>query len=111
MLPIPRAFGYLVPTIEKQHVLGVVFDSMTFPAQNPNKTIVTVMMGGENHQDLIQLPADELANIAMQHLGWIRVPSETASLNKWHQALPQCAVTPLSLQSVVLSLSSPTGTL
>ncbi|XP_018016994.1 protoporphyrinogen oxidase-like [Hyalella azteca] len=38
------AFGYLVPSCEPSKVLGVIFDTCTFP--QANKTVLTVMMGG-----------------------------------------------------------------
>ncbi|XP_068220174.1 protoporphyrinogen oxidase isoform X2 [Palaemon carinicauda] len=38
------AFGYLVPSSEPCKVLGVIFDTCTFP--QGNRTIFTVMMGG-----------------------------------------------------------------
>lgn len=41
-----KGFGYLVPTLEKEEILGVVFDSAVFPEQNghPDQTRLTVMM-------------------------------------------------------------------
>lgn len=38
------AFGYLVPSSEPSKVLGVIFDTCTFP--QGNRTILTIMMGG-----------------------------------------------------------------
>jgi oxygen-dependent protoporphyrinogen oxidase len=48
VLPV-RGFGYLVPTREKEAVLGVVFDSEIFPQQNnfSSETRLTVMTRGE----------------------------------------------------------------
>lgn len=45
VLPI-KGFGYLVPSIEQQEVLGVMFDSEIFPQQNyyPEETRLTVML-------------------------------------------------------------------
>lgn len=37
-------FGYLVPSSESNHVLGVIYDTCTFP--QGDRTILTVMMGG-----------------------------------------------------------------
>lgn len=39
-----NAFGFLIPPSEKRPILGVIFDSCTFP-QN-DFTVLTVMMGG-----------------------------------------------------------------
>ncbi|MES2345179.1 MAG: protoporphyrinogen oxidase [Chlamydiota bacterium] len=41
-----RGFGYLVPTFQKQEILGVIFDSCIFPQQNGHReqTRLTVLM-------------------------------------------------------------------
>ncbi|KAK9761305.1 oxygen-dependent protoporphyrinogen oxidase [Basidiobolus ranarum] len=53
VLPI-QGFGYLVPPIEKEPVLGVVFDSSNLPEQDHGKDItrITAMMGGHRFQEL-----------------------------------------------------------
>jgi oxygen-dependent protoporphyrinogen oxidase len=45
VLPL-KGFGYLVPTCEKEEVLGVIFDSCIFPQQNhrPHETRLTVLL-------------------------------------------------------------------
>lgn len=44
-----KGFGYLIPPSQKQPILGVTFDSITFPQQLSSKEglIMTVMMGGD----------------------------------------------------------------
>jgi oxygen-dependent protoporphyrinogen oxidase len=40
-----RGFGYLVPTQEKENLMGMIWDSQVFPEQNgPGKTCVTLIM-------------------------------------------------------------------
>ncbi len=47
ILPM-RGFGYLVPTKEKEKLMGVVFDSEIFPEQNRgDQTRLTVMLHGQ----------------------------------------------------------------
>lgn len=48
VLPL-KGFGYLVPTKEKQEILGVIFDSEIFPQQNrqPRETRLSVLMRGD----------------------------------------------------------------
>lgn len=47
--PMPSAFGYLVPPIEKQPILGVVFESAAFPTvADRGLTAITVMLGGDS---------------------------------------------------------------
>lgn len=43
-----KGFGYLVPSKEKEGILGVIFDSAIFPEQNqPNQTRLTAMVREE----------------------------------------------------------------
>ncbi|CAL4105582.1 unnamed protein product, partial [Meganyctiphanes norvegica] len=62
------AFGYLVPSSQPNKVLGVVFDTCTFP-QN-NQTILTVMMGGYWFRELFgDSPSeDNLLKIALEEI-------------------------------------------
>jgi protoporphyrinogen/coproporphyrinogen III oxidase len=43
-----KGFGYLIPSVEKEDVLGMVWDSCVFPQQSlsADETRLTVMMGG-----------------------------------------------------------------
>lgn len=67
-------FGYLVPTREKQKILGVVYDSVAFPRQNPStnkhapQTRLTVMAGGAHHDWVKSATEDELVENALRHL-------------------------------------------
>jgi oxygen-dependent protoporphyrinogen oxidase len=63
-------FGYLVPTIEKERILGVVFDSKIFPQQNlrPKETRLTVMM--RENSDPLKTAVDAVS----KHLGVWQVP-------------------------------------
>ena len=80
-----RGFGYLVPSSEKDPVLGVVFDSVIFPMQNesPFETRLTVMLkrGG----------VDTALQGLRRHLDIREVPSHV-SLKKWDQVLPQYGI-------------------
>lgn len=74
-------FGYLVPTAEHEKVLGVVFDSNTFPVQNAPgqlQTRLSVMSGGAHFQEVAKLPEGQLEHNALdalkRHLGITRKP-------------------------------------
>ncbi|MEX1012971.1 MAG: protoporphyrinogen oxidase [Waddliaceae bacterium] len=60
-------FGYLIPTGEDPHLLGVVFDSCVFPTQN-SKTKLTVMLGGARFPDVVNTPRERLIEIALSAL-------------------------------------------
>lgn len=79
-----QGFGYLVPTKEKEMILGTVFDSSLFPSQNRlNETRLTVMMqnGGEN----------EALDALNRHLRISRAPSHL-QVTHYPHAVPQFQV-------------------
>ncbi|MCB1113242.1 MAG: protoporphyrinogen oxidase [Chlamydiia bacterium] len=92
-LPV-KGFGYLVPTSEKEPILGAVFDSATFPSQNqsPDEARVTVMMGGANNPLMIDFPDEKLSEIALdslsKHLN-INVLPDYIRVHKARDAIPQ----------------------
>jgi protoporphyrinogen/coproporphyrinogen III oxidase len=51
-----KGFGYLIPSIAQEDVLGVVWDSCAFPEQKrfPEETRLTVMLGGAHRSDLLE---------------------------------------------------------
>ncbi len=90
-------FGYLIPTKEKEKLLGMVWDSSAFPGQNtyPNQTRMTAMLGGMHHPDIPQLQDEELIALAMEslqkHLN-ISIPPDTIHTKTTRQAIPQYPV-------------------
>lgn len=91
-----KGFGYLVPPKADQHVLGITFDSITFPEQNSStQTRLTVMMGGDTKYSshLFSLPEKQLEEIALQaltlHLGISLPKPDVIQVTKCSQAIPQ----------------------
>lgn len=85
VLPV-RAFGYLVPRVEQDTVLGTVFDSCAFPGQEaPSEvsqqwTRLSVMIGGADQPsalaDLSTAHIEEIATEALsRHLKITQRPS------------------------------------
>lgn len=62
-----NGFGYLIPSCEKQSLLGVVWDSVVFPQQNAHskQTRLTAMMGGVQGVDIVSKSKEDLVNIAL----------------------------------------------
>lgn len=89
-----RGFGYLVPSSEGEKVLGCVFDSDVFPEQNqiPEETRLTVMIGGTHQPSLIDLPNEDLKELALSslqnHLG-IDAEPDAISIRIARSAIPQ----------------------
>ncbi|CAH0476453.1 unnamed protein product [Peronospora belbahrii] len=74
-------FGYLIPSVEREKILGVVFDSNTFPMQNGEdkmQTRLSVMSGGAHFREVASMPKGQLEQHALEalqrHLGITRKP-------------------------------------
>lgn len=62
-------FGYLVPSSAPERILGCVYDSSTFPAQNQTlgETRLSVMTGGAHHERWLQQATPvELEQLALE---------------------------------------------
>ena len=81
----------MIPGIENEEILGVVFDSCSFPSQNPsgspNACRFSLMMGGATlkkyGEDVGKL--EEVGRLSLRkHLGIVEAPQEviTSFVNK-----------------------------
>lgn len=92
-----EGFGYLIPSIEREEILGVVFDSSAFPDQNMAKleTRLTVMMGGAFHPEHHLKDKDKRLKEALKgiqtHLGIIEKPAYTHVVD-YPNGIPQFTV-------------------
>ncbi len=80
-----NGFGYLIPTKEKEKILGVVFDSSAFPSQNQQaaETRLTVMMN--------EFDQDAVLEALERHLG-IKKSPDVLKHQRQTNALPQYLV-------------------
>lgn len=79
-----KGFGYLIPTSEKEKVMGVVFDSSIFPEQNRGyETRLTVMLREGN--------VDTALEGLRRHLGIKNQPVDVEE-KVWKQGIPQYGV-------------------
>lgn len=82
-----KGFGYLVPTQEKESVLGCVFDSSIFPQQNQGaETRLTVMLREEEQE-----PLTAALSALKRHLTILDAPVYS-SVFLAKQAIPQMEV-------------------
>jgi oxygen-dependent protoporphyrinogen oxidase len=91
--PEPQGFGFLVPAIERQPILGVIYASAVFPFRAPGGgTLLTTLVGGAHRRDLAALPDDELVGLVRDALrsilGIDRAP-DLAEVFRWPHAIPQ----------------------
>lgn len=77
-----KGFGYLVPSEEKEAILGVIFDSCIFPEEGQN-TLLTVMVRPEE-----KAPLPKALDALARHLG-IHAPPIHASHYLAQDAIPQ----------------------
>lgn len=82
---IPKeGFGYLVPTREKESILGMVWDSSVFPEQNkPGQARLTVMIEAKEPKDLKSIALDAMA----RHLH-IKACPDSLEVKIAHSAIP-----------------------
>lgn len=92
-----EGFGYLIPSREKQKLLGAVWDSSAFPQQNshPEQTRLTAMLGGVHCVDFDSYSENDLIEMALkelrEHLGIKQRPDYIAVKRACH-AIPQYVV-------------------
>lgn len=89
-----KGFGYLVPSKEKEKVLGVVFDSSVFPQHNliPEETRLTVMIGGAHFQNFNAHSDQDFLEIAKEcldrHLS-VSTQPDSWDVSTAREAIPQ----------------------
>ncbi|MDR0939337.1 MAG: protoporphyrinogen oxidase [Mediterranea sp.] len=89
------AFGGLVPTRERQSVLGILFPSACFTGRAPRGgALFSYFIGGMKHPELLRLTDDEVAELARQTLHtMLHYPEDTkpdlVRVFRHPQAIPQ----------------------
>jgi oxygen-dependent protoporphyrinogen oxidase len=89
-----RGFGYLVPSKEREEILGCLWDSSVFPEQNfyLGETRLTVMMGGVHNPSVASLSERECLSRALssieKHLGVSAQPDQS-TVYMARDAIPQ----------------------
>jgi oxygen-dependent protoporphyrinogen oxidase len=73
-----KAFGTLVPSIEKRRLLGVLHPSSCFEGRAPDgKTLLSVFMGGINRPEIYEQSDSAIRRLILDELGAIYRLSET----------------------------------
>lgn len=92
-----EGFGYLIPSKEKEPLLGVIFDSSAFPQQNrtAEQTRLTLMLGGTTGIPVASMTDESLIEIGKnalkKHLGIYQIP-EVAIVSRAPCAIPQYTI-------------------
>jgi len=84
-----KGFGYLVPSREKEDILGMVWDSSAFPQQNahPDQTRLTIMIDASKPKDFKGIALETLR----RHLGIGALP-EVIDIKEAANAIPKYVV-------------------
>lgn len=92
-----QGFGYLIPTLENQAILGMIWCSSLFPQHNhdANETRLTLMLGGENHPHILSMQKRQWKSLCLaslkNHLGITQEP-DFMDFQLMQQAIPQYTV-------------------
>lgn len=85
--------GVLIPATEQKEILGVLFNSSSYPGRvkNEGHQSLTVLMGGTYQPHIHEKSDDEIADIVRQNLydilGLVGDPLYL-HINRWEQAIP-----------------------
>lgn len=80
-LPVPEAFGFLVPHGQGLRILGTLYDSSIFPVRAPEGfRLFRVLIGGRRDPEAVTLGDEELLAIAARdlHRAWGTFPDPHA---------------------------------
>ena len=94
-----QAFGGLVPTCEKQQVLGILFPSACFTGRAPEGgALFTYFVGGVRHTELLDKSDAELATLTEEYFHkMLKFPAHTSPdlirIFRHRHAIPQYEIT------------------
>jgi protoporphyrinogen/coproporphyrinogen III oxidase len=96
----PRAFGFVVPAIERRRIIAASFSSFKFEGRAPAGAILArAFVGGEMSREMMQLSDDQMAAAVREEfrelLGVTAAPG-FAEVRRWPDSMPQYEVGHLS---------------
>ena len=89
----PRGVGVLIPRNEGMRLLGVLFNSSSFPERvsDPEAVSLTVMLGGTTDPEALRLEDSEILELLHQELGALLGFQGSllhAEITRWNSAIP-----------------------
>ncbi|MGF1466879.1 MAG: protoporphyrinogen oxidase [Sandaracinaceae bacterium] len=93
-IPHPmRAFGFVVPAVERRAVLAATFSSVKWPGRAPDgQELIRVFIGGAHGQDAVDRRDEELVALARRELRsllGIQAAPRFAIVVRYREAMPQ----------------------
>lgn len=93
--------GAVVPAVENSPILAASFSSQKYPHRAPEgKELIRVFLGGARHEELAEMPGEELVPLVEKHLGpLLDIRGEPCFLDvaHWPRTMPQYHVGHLEL--------------
>jgi len=91
--PQPDGFGFLVPSLERRRVLGVVHASSTFPWRaEGGRILYTCMVGGAKRPELVEQDEEALVKLAreeLRELAGVKAEPCFTEVIRWKRGIPQ----------------------
>ena len=93
---LPRGFGFVVPAVEKRHLIGCTFSSFKFPGRSAEgKILLRLFIGGAGQRELLQRSDSDLEQAVLRDireiLGTGNRP-EFVSIRRHPASMPQYGV-------------------
>ena len=105
-----KGFGFVVPAVEERPILAASFSSNKFPGRAPKGHVLArVFIGGAGNEHLMELPDDELEQIAIEQLTELmelRGEPIFAQVARWNGAMPQYHVGHVELVDEIEQLAA-----
>ncbi len=90
---LPKAFGFLIPGIEKRKIMAATFTSLKWPFRCPDDYfLIRCFIGGKNNQDMIEKDDETIIHIVREELKHIiRLDAEPHfyRIFRWIDNMPQ----------------------
>jgi len=102
---LPRAFGFLVPGVEKRNLMAATFTSLKWPGRCPDDfVLIRCFIGGKHNQDLIDKDDETIITIAREELKailGIDAEPHLTRVFRWIDNMPQYNLGHLELMETI----------
>jgi protoporphyrinogen/coproporphyrinogen III oxidase len=106
-----RAFGGLVPSIEKRKILGILFPSSFLKKRAPEEgALLSVFMGGYRNPEMLEMPDERITEMALKETETMMqldacVP-DLLKLHRYKHAIPQYGINSMQRLEAIVRLQS-----
>jgi oxygen-dependent protoporphyrinogen oxidase len=92
----PDGFGFLVPRGQGPRILGALIPSNTFDGRAPDSSLLmTIMIGGAQDPQAVQLPDDKLLQIVrndLKNILDVHAGPSISRIVRWERGIPQYVI-------------------